>query len=134
MLRQYFRDSGVPAARNVCSNACPSFPKLQRCAMSDVAPLELGGTSHADSINVRLRWSRRRQQGKVVPVILSPCTWRAEDFAKLESLPYKRKPVSSFNPHAKAWKLVEEGIKKAVERARKLPNISTRNLRPMAAR
>jgi hypothetical protein len=59
----------------------------------------------------------------VVPVLLSPCLWREEDFAKLEKLPRKDDPVSSFNPRENAWALVEEGLKVAVERARMLPEI-----------
>lgn len=56
----------------------------------------------------------------VVPVILSSCTWEDEDFAKLENLPRKGQPVSSFNPRDEAWTLVEQGLKKAVERSRSL--------------
>lgn len=75
---------------------------------------------------------RENKQAVIVPVILSPCTWEDEDFAALENLPYKGKPVSSFSPRDEAWTLIETGLKKAVEQARKLPNISSRNLRPMA--
>jgi internalin A len=71
------------------------------------------------------------KQAVVVPVILSPCTWQDEDFAKLESLPLKGKPVSSFNPRDEAWTLVETGLKKAVEQTRKFSEVSPRNLRLM---
>jgi internalin A len=54
----------------------------------------------------------------VVPVILSRCSYSEEDFAKLENLPRKGEPVSSFNPREEAWALVEEGIKKAVAQSR----------------
>ena len=74
----------------------------------------------------------REKKAVVVPVILSTCSHSEEDFAKLENLPRKGKPVSSFNPRVEAWALVEDGIKKAVEQARKLSNISARHLRPMA--
>lgn len=53
----------------------------------------------------------------VVPVLLSPCSWRDEDFARLEMLPRKDEPVSSFSPRDEAWFLVEEGLKKVVEQA-----------------
>jgi hypothetical protein len=56
-----------------------------------------------------------------------------EDFARLENLPRKGKPVSSFNPRDEAWALVEDGLKKAVEQARKLSHLTLRDLRPMAA-
>ncbi len=51
---------------------------------------------------------------------------------KLESLPLKGKPVTSFNPRDEAWMLVETGLKKAVEKMRGLSTASARNLRPMA--
>lgn len=50
----------------------------------------------------------------VVPVLLSPCSWRDEDFARLEKLPRKNDPISSFSPRDSAWFLVEEGLKKVV--------------------
>ena len=58
-----------------------------------------------------------KEKAVVVPILLSPCSWREEDFSKLENLPHKDDPVSSFNPRENAWALVEEGIKAAVERA-----------------
>jgi internalin A len=58
------------------------------------------------------------EKAVVMPVLLSPCSWREEDFARLEKLPRKDDPVSSFSPRENAWVLVEEGIKAAVERAR----------------
>lgn len=56
----------------------------------------------------------------VIPILLSACSWREEDFAKLEKLPRKDDPVSSFNPRTNAWFLVEEGLKKVsdLQRAR----------------
>ena len=54
----------------------------------------------------------------VVPVLLSACGWRDEDFASLEKLPHKDDPISSFNPRDEAWFLVEEGLKKVVDKAR----------------
>jgi hypothetical protein len=48
---------------------------------------------------------------------LSPCSWRDEDFARLEKLPRKDDPVSSFTPRDAAWFLVEEGLKKVVAQA-----------------
>lgn len=70
----------------------------------------------------------KEERAIVVPVILSPCDWQDEDFGKLEPLPTKREPVSSFTPRDKAWALVEEGLKKAVEKARDLSRFSDRHL------
>jgi len=59
-----------------------------------------------------------QKKAAVLPVLLSRCSWREEDFAKLEKLPRKDDPVSSFKPRENAWFLVEDGIKKAVESMR----------------
>ena len=59
-----------------------------------------------------------KQKAVVVPVLLSPCSWDEEDFEKLEKLPRKDAPVSSFRSHRDAWFLVEEGLKKVVVKAR----------------
>jgi internalin A len=60
------------------------------------------------------------RQAVVVPVLLSPCSWQEEDFARFEMLPRKGDPVATINPREKAWALVEEGLKKVVEQARVL--------------
>jgi internalin A len=70
----------------------------------------------------------REQKTVVVPVLLSPCDWEDEDFAKLENLPRKGELVSSFNPRDEAWALVERGIKKATKQARKLLGLTTLDL------
>jgi internalin A len=67
---------------------------------------------------------RKEKKAVVLPVILSACGWRDEDFARLEKLPKKDEPISSFSPRDNAWFLVEEGIKKAVEQVRKLADTS----------
>jgi internalin A len=61
----------------------------------------------------------REKKAVVIPVLLSACSWREEDFAKLEKLPRKDDPVTSFNPRERAWALVEEGLKKTVEHLRR---------------
>ena len=73
----------------------------------------------------------KQKKAVVVPVLLSACSWQAEDFAALENLPYKGKLVTSFTPREKAWALVEEGLKKAVERARKLAEVSSPHRQPL---
>ena len=54
----------------------------------------------------------------VVPVLLSTCSWQDEDFAKLEKLPRKDELISSITPREDAWALVEDGLKKVVEKVR----------------
>ena len=51
----------------------------------------------------------------VVPILLSPCSWSEEDFAKLEKLPRRDDPITAFSPRDKAWLLIERGLKKVVE-------------------
>lgn len=64
------------------------------------------------------------KKAAVLPVLLSDCTWEEEaDIARLENLPRKGELVSSFikrNKRDEAWRLVEEGIKRAVGQMRKL--------------
>jgi hypothetical protein len=65
----------------------------------------------------------QRANGKadVLPVLLRDCDCGGEDFDKLEVLPYKGKTLDSYQPHDKAWKLVQVGIQRAVERRRIRP-------------
>jgi internalin A len=74
----------------------------------------------------------KERKAVVVPVLLSQCLWREEDFAKLEKLPHKDCPISSFSPRDNAWARVEEGLKKVVEQVRKCREISGIGLRRMA--
>jgi len=60
----------------------------------------------------------------VVPVLLSTCSWHDEDFAKLEKLPRKDEFISSINPREDAWALIEDGLKKVVEKVRITAQIS----------
>ena len=66
----------------------------------------------------------------VVPVLLSPCSWRDEDFARLEKLPRKDDPVSSISPRDVAWFMVEEGLKKVAEQAVSNRNLGRKTRRP----
>jgi hypothetical protein len=74
----------------------------------------------------------KEKRAVVVPVLLSACPWREEDFARLETLPRKDDSVSSFTPRENAWALVEEGLKKVVEQKRRLSEIPRANLQRMA--
>jgi internalin A len=59
-----------------------------------------------------------QKKAVVVPVLLSKCSWHEEDFAKFEKLPRKDELISSINPREDAWALVEEGLKRLVEKMR----------------
>lgn len=60
----------------------------------------------------------KEKKAVVVPVLLSKCSWDDEDFAKLENLPRKDDLISSITPREDAWFLVEEGLKKVVDKIR----------------
>ena len=72
-------------------------------------------TDHERPVAMRLM---NEKKAVVVPVLLSTCSWQDEDFAKLEKLPRKDELISSITPREDAWALVEEGLKKVVERVR----------------
>jgi hypothetical protein len=82
-------------------------------------------TEHERPLAMRLMAADR---AVIVPVLLSACSWRDEDFAKLEKLPRKDDAISSFSPRENGWALVEEGLKAAVERARRLSDLRKRRL------
>jgi hypothetical protein len=62
----------------------------------------------------------KRKKAVVVPILLSECLWKGEDFDILENLPRKGDAVSSFPRRDTAWNLVEKGLIKVVEQQRKL--------------
>jgi internalin A len=66
----------------------------------------------------------KAKKAVVVPVLLSPCLWREEEFARLEKLPRKDDPISSFTPREGGWALVEQGLKNVVEQQRKRSRLS----------
>jgi internalin A len=63
----------------------------------------------------------KQKKAVVVPVLLADCLWKDEDFSRLEKLPRKDEPISSFSPRDAAWTLVENGLVKVVEKKRKKP-------------
>jgi internalin A len=82
-------------------------------------------TEHERPVAMRLM---NEKKAVVVPVLLSRCSWQDEDFAKLEKLPRKDEFISSINPREDAWTLVEEGLKKIVEKVRNSLGITAQNL------
>ena len=57
----------------------------------------------------------RQKKATVIPVLLTDCSWRDEDFHKLEKLPRKDDPLTKFNPRENGWALVEEGLIKVIK-------------------
>ena len=58
----------------------------------------------------------RHEQGeaRVIPIILRPCDWSDMPFRKLNGLPTKGKPVSTYTDPDEAWLEVVKGIKKVI--------------------
>jgi internalin A len=82
-------------------------------------------TEHERPVAMRLM---NEKKAIVVPVLLSTCSWQDEDFAKLEKLPRKDELISSINPREDAWSLVEEGLKRVVEKVRSSSGMAPQNL------
>lgn len=86
-------------------------------------------TEHERPVAMRLM---NEKKAVVVPVLLSACLWKGEDFEHLEKLPRKDEPISSINPREDAWALVEEGLKRVVEKVRNSSGITSQNLPRLA--
>lgn len=61
---------------------------------------------------------KRHEKGevKVIPIILSPCDWSgdATPFSKLQVVPTKGKPITTFKNQDEAWLEVLQAIKKVI--------------------
>lgn len=59
---------------------------------------------------------KRHEQGeaRVIPVFIRPCDWSDMPFGKLNGLPSKAKPISTFDDKDQAWLDVVNGIKRVV--------------------
>lgn len=55
----------------------------------------------------------------VIPIIVRPCDWNGSPFSKLEALPTKAKPVSTWQNKDEAWLDIVTGIKKNIESIQK---------------
>ena len=56
-----------------------------------------------------------KKEARVIPVILRPCHWESAPFGKLNGLPLKGKPVTSYENRDEAWLQVVIGINKVLE-------------------
>ena len=54
------------------------------------------------------------KSAQVIPVVLRPCSWEDTPFGKLNGLPSKAKPVSSYSDRDEAWLEVVRGIERLV--------------------
>ena len=55
-----------------------------------------------------------RGEAVVIPVVARPCDWNDLPFSKLNALPSKAKPVTSYPNRDEAWLAVVQGIKRVV--------------------
>lgn len=60
---------------------------------------------------------KRQEAGEawVIPVILSPCDWKGEDFGHLQHSPPGKRTIVEWRPRARAYVNVIEGIRKAID-------------------
>ena len=54
-------------------------------------------------------------EARVIPVIIRPCDWHSAPFGKLQALPKRGKPITTWNSRDAALADVAKGIRKAVE-------------------
>lgn len=67
---------------------------------------------------------RKKKGISVIPIILSPCGWSDDrEISTLLALPTDGKPVSDFREKEKAWHDVYEGIKKIIEKVKKIKQL-----------
>jgi hypothetical protein len=60
----------------------------------------------------------------LIPIILTHCGWKDDDdISKLLVLPTDGKPVSTFLDQEEAWHYVYEGLKKIIEKIKKIKNL-----------
>ncbi len=55
-----------------------------------------------------------RGEAVVIPVVARPCDWNDLPFSKLNALPSKAKPVTSYPNRDEAWLAVVQGIRRVV--------------------
>lgn len=72
------------------------------------------------------RAMQRHQKGesRVIPIILRPCYWESTDFAKLQPLPEKAQPITTWDNEDEAFLDVAKGIGKVCkEMATRTPSL-----------
>lgn len=64
-------------------------------------------------LNIALE-RHKRNEARVIPVILRPCDWSDMPYAKLQALPTGAKPISTFTNTDEAYTDVAKGIRMVV--------------------
>jgi len=68
--------------------------------------------------NIQIQPALKRQEAGeawVIPVILSPCDWKGEDFGHLQHVPPGKRTIVEWRPRARAYVNVIEGIRRAID-------------------
>lgn len=74
---------------------------------------------YENELSVALKRHESRE-ARVVPVILRPCHWQREEFAKLQALPEHARPVADWPSIDQAFLSVAQGIERVAEDLRRL--------------
>ena len=65
----------------------------------------------------------KTQHALVIPILLRPVDWQGTPFAELEVLPTNQKPVTSWSNQDEAFLDIVQGIRRAVELFKMLPEV-----------
>ncbi len=72
-------------------------------------------TDYIYDVEIKAAMARHEQgTARVIPIILRPCQWNDTPFAKLNGLPTKGKPVSTYENRDLAWLEVVKGIERVL--------------------
>ncbi len=72
-------------------------------------------TDYIWDVEIKTAMDRHAQKSaQVIPIVLRPCSWEDAPFGKLNGLPSKAKPVSSYSDRDQAWLEVVKGIERLV--------------------
>ncbi|MFM9947966.1 MAG: TIR domain-containing protein [Saprospiraceae bacterium] len=70
-------------------------------------------TDYIWDVEIKTAMERHDQKSAtVIPIVLRPCSWEDTPFGKLNGLPSKAKPVSSYGDRDQAWLEVVQGIER----------------------
>jgi hypothetical protein len=75
----------------------------------------------------------RREEARVIPIILRPCDWKLPPLDALQALPTNNKPVILWTNQDEAWLDVEQGIRKMVRTLLSLQTPSVPQVSPASS-
>ncbi|MBK8501035.1 MAG: toll/interleukin-1 receptor domain-containing protein [Saprospiraceae bacterium] len=73
-------------------------------------------TDYIQDTEIRIAIERHnRNDARVVPIILRPCSWESSTFSQLNVQPTKGKPVTKWPDQDEAWLNVVDGIERVID-------------------